>query len=92
MLKFFKKTESNQENESFSTIKKYLSNEFRQISIKKVENLSDLSDMIMGKSTVIKARLDSENNIHIKIENIYGFLYEGFTQNYKWFIDTFNFQ
>ena len=73
-------------------VKKNLTTEFRNIRIKSVELIPDLSDIILySRSYVIKAKLENNesNTIHIKLENVEGFVFEWFTENYDWFLDTF---
>lgn len=93
MLRFFKKRKENFiQQKSFNIIKENLSDSFRVIEVKKMQNIAELSDMIIyGISSQVKARIDESNSIHIRIENINGFIFEGFTENYNWFLETFSF-
>lgn len=80
------------QKKALATIKESLSNEFKRIKIKSIDNLS--ADLLVNiKATkgavVCKAKIDEENFIHIKIENVYGFLFEGFVDDYQWFINNF---
>jgi len=88
-----KRKEKRLQEESLALIKQHLSDEFKHLILIEINNIIELSDMILfGVHTEIKARIDESNFIHIKIEDINGFLYEGFTQNYTWFLQTFSFK
>lgn len=93
MLNFLKKRkEIKLQKQCFEVIKQNLSDKFRFIDVARFENLSDLSDMILyGNQSRIKARIDGSNAIHIRIEDLNGFVFEAFTTNYKWFLNTFSF-
>lgn len=75
-------------------IKKNLTTDFRNVYIKSVEMIPDLSDIILySKSYAVKAKLENENSnlIHIKLENVEGSVFEWFVEDYDWFLKTFSF-
>ena len=79
-------------NESLAIIKKVLnSNTFKRLELKSIYNFPEFAEIVLNKHGVVSAKLCENNLIHIKVENVYGFLYEGFTDNYEWFIETFYF-
>lgn len=92
MRNFLEKRKENKlQKQSLVLIKQNLSGEFRRVKVVNMNNLPELSDMILyGVHTVIKARIDESDFIHIKIEDMNGYLFEGFTQNYTWFCETFS--
>ena len=94
MLNFWKKRkEFKIQQQCFDIIKKHLSGDFQRVYVACFENIAELSDMVIyGIRSIVKARIDESKLIHIKIEDMNGFLFEGFTQNYKWFLETFSFQ
>lgn len=76
--------------DDLTVIKMYLSDDFKRVDVRDITNIAELSDMILyGIHTVVKAKIDASNTIHIRIEDVNGFLFEGFTENYAWFIKTF---
>lgn len=80
---------------ALDTIKKYLTTEFRNITITSVELIPDLSDIILySKSYAIKAKFEDEESylIHLKLENVEGFVFEWFTNEYEWFLKIFSFE
>ena len=86
-----KRKENNLQRKSLVLIKQHLSGEFKRVKVVNMNNIAELSDMILQcVYTVIKARIDESDFIHIKIEDMNGYLFEGFTQNYKWFCETFS--
>lgn len=90
MLK--RKSKSIAKKEPLDIIKESLSGEFKIIKIKSLDELSaDLFvDFTQSKGRVVcKAKIDEDNLIHLKIENVYGFLFEGFVDDYQWFVDNF---
>ena len=93
MLNFGKKRkEAKLQKECFEVIKENLSDKFRFVDVARFDNLCDLSDMILyGNKSKVKARIDKSNAIHIRIEDLNGFVFEAFTTNYKWFLSTFSF-
>lgn len=93
MLNFIKKRiETKLQKQCFEVIKENLSDEFRFVDVARFDNLSDLSDMILyGNKSRVKAKIDKSKAIHIKIEDLNGFVFEGFTTNYLWFLRTFSF-
>ena len=93
MLRFLEKRKENLiQQKAFNLIQQNLSEEFKVIEVYEMQNIAELSDMVIyGVSSQVKARIDKSNSIHIRIESINGVLFEGFTQNYNWFLETFSF-
>ena len=94
MLKRQKDLKEKEEN--LKIIKRNLSSqEFRAIFIKNTNSREtpELLSIIMDTSIkhYAKAKIADNGQIHIRVENVYGSVYEGFTDNYTWFLKTFSF-
>lgn len=86
--------EKRRQSLALKTIKQHLSEEkFKKIKIKNIENIPDLADIITYyEDLMIRAKIVGKKTIHLRMENLRGFVYEGFTENYIWFLDTFSFE
>lgn len=92
MFNFKKKHNEPKQSDCFEFIKRNLTNEFKIIDVKNVYSFPpEWAGIIFStKSYYVKAKILDTNEIHLKIENIDGFVYEGFITDYKWFLNTFS--
>jgi len=86
--KILRKIEQAQE---LRLIKRYLSNDFRKIKLKKIENIPEFSDIILNYDHQFSARIVEKKTILLRLETKHGWVREWFSENYKWFLDTFYF-